>query len=45
MCECAVKSGIGGFDLTVRPGGKAEPSRVESVLPGLAEKAKKYNLA
>jgi sugar phosphate isomerase/epimerase len=45
MCECAVKSGIGGFDLTVRPGGKAEPSHVESVLPRLAEEAKKYNLA
>jgi sugar phosphate isomerase/epimerase len=45
MCECAVKSGIGGFDLTVRPGGKAEPSHVESVLPRLAEEAEKYNLA
>ena len=45
MCECAVKSGIGGFDLTVRNGGKAEPAYVESVLPRLAEEARKYNLA
>ncbi len=45
MCECAVKSEAGGFDLTVRPGGKAEPSHIESVLPRLAEEAKKYNLA
>jgi len=44
MCECLVKSGIGGFDLTVRPGGKVEPSQIESVLPGLAEEAKKFNL-
>ena len=28
MCECLVRSGIGGFDLTVRQGGKAEPSHI-----------------
>jgi L-ribulose-5-phosphate 3-epimerase len=45
MCECLVGSGIAGFDLTVRPGGKVEPSDVESALPSLAEKAEKHNLA
>lgn len=44
MCECLVRSGIGGFDLTVRPGGKAEPSQVESVLPRLVEEAGKSGL-
>ncbi len=45
MCECLVKSGIEGFDMTVRPGGKVEPASVETDLPKLVEKAKKYNLA
>jgi sugar phosphate isomerase/epimerase len=45
MCECAVKAGIGGFDLTVRKGGKIEPSNVETDLPKLVSQAKKYNLA
>lgn len=45
MCECLVKSGIEGFDMTVRAGGKVEPATVETDLPKLAEKAKKYNLA
>jgi sugar phosphate isomerase/epimerase len=45
MCECLVKSGIGGFDLTVRPGGKAEPADVETALPKLCAEAKKHNLA
>jgi L-ribulose-5-phosphate 3-epimerase len=44
MCECLVKSGIGGFELTVRPGGKVEPASVETVLPKLIDEAKKYNL-
>jgi L-ribulose-5-phosphate 3-epimerase len=44
MCECIAKSGIGGIDLTVRPGGKAEPSKVETDLPKLVDEAKKYNL-
>jgi L-ribulose-5-phosphate 3-epimerase len=44
MCECLVKSGISGFDLTVRPGGKVEPAIVESALPKLIDAAKKYNL-
>ncbi len=45
MCDCVEKSGIGGFDLTVRKGGKIEPANVEKELPELIEKAKKYNLA
>jgi len=45
MCECLVRSGIGGFDLTVRPGGKAEPTHIESVLPRMVEEAGKYGLA
>lgn len=44
MCECLVRSGIGGFDLTVRPGGKVEPAAVETTLPKLVDEAKKYNL-
>jgi sugar phosphate isomerase/epimerase len=45
MCESTAKSGIAGLDLTVRPGGKAEPAEVEEKLPKLVEEAKKYNLA
>jgi len=45
MCECLVKSGIGGFDLSVRSGGKVEPAEVETKLPKLVAEAKKYNLA
>ncbi len=45
MCDCLVKSGIGGFDLTVRPGGKIEPAVVETALPKLVDQAKKYNLS
>ena len=44
MCECLNKSGIEGFDLTVRPAGKVEPEKVEEDLPKLAGEAKKYNL-
>jgi L-ribulose-5-phosphate 3-epimerase len=44
MCECLVKSGMSGFDLTVRPGGKVEPATVESALPKIIDEAKKYNL-
>ncbi|HOS72995.1 MAG TPA: TIM barrel protein [Bacteroidales bacterium] len=44
MCECLKRSGIGGFDLTVRPGGKVIPERVENDLPRLAEEAEKYGL-
>jgi sugar phosphate isomerase/epimerase len=45
MCECVAKSGIGGLDLTVRPGGKVEPADVETALPKLVDEAKKYDLA
>jgi L-ribulose-5-phosphate 3-epimerase len=44
MCGCVAGSGLAGFDLTVRPGGKVEPGVVEKVLPELIEKAKKSNL-
>lgn len=43
-CECAARSGVGGFDLTVRPGAKVEPAKVETFLPELIEKARSYNL-
>jgi sugar phosphate isomerase/epimerase len=45
ICECLAKSGIGGLDLTVRPGGKVEPQAVETSLPELIERAGKYDLA
>lgn len=45
MCECLNRSGIEGFDLTVRRGGKVAPEKVEDDLPELAEEARKYNLA
>lgn len=45
MCECTVRSGIQGLDLTVRPKGYVEPSDVESKLPLLVSEAKKHNLA
>jgi sugar phosphate isomerase/epimerase len=45
MCECAAKSGISGLDLTVRPGGKVEPSSVDSLLPELVIEARRYNLS
>lgn len=44
MCECLVKSGIKGFDMTVRKGGKVEPATVETDLPKLVEQSKKFNL-
>jgi len=44
MCECITKSGIGGIDLVVRPGGRVEPAVVETELPRLVAEAKKYNL-
>lgn len=45
ICECVAKSGIGGLDLTVRPGGKVEPATVETDLPKLIDIAARYNLA
>ncbi|MBK7134416.1 MAG: sugar phosphate isomerase/epimerase [Bacteroidales bacterium] len=44
MCECIVKSGIGGIDLVVRPGGRVEPAVVEKELPERIAEAKKFNL-
>jgi sugar phosphate isomerase/epimerase len=45
ICECLLRSGIGGLDLTVRPGGKVEPEKVEALLPELVSRAGKYKLA
>ena len=45
ICECISKSGIGGIDLTVRPGGKVEPADVETKLPAFVTETRKYNLA
>jgi L-ribulose-5-phosphate 3-epimerase len=45
MCDCLKGSGIDGFDLTVRKGGKVEPKDVETRLPELADQASKQNLA
>lgn len=45
MCEVTSKCGIGGFDMTVRPGGKIVPEKVENDLPKLVAEAKKFNLA
>lgn len=45
ICECVTGSGIGGLDLTVRPGGKVEPADVEKSLPVLIEKAARFKLA
>ena len=44
MCETIVRSGIGGIDLVVRPGGRVEPAVVEKELPERIAEAKKYNL-
>jgi L-ribulose-5-phosphate 3-epimerase len=44
ICECSAKSGISGLDLTVRPGGKVEPTLVDSLLPMLVKEAGRYNL-
>jgi len=44
MCECIVKSGIGGIDLVVRPGGRVEPAVVEKELPERIEEARKFGL-
>lgn len=45
MCEVTSRCGIGGFDMTVRPGGKIEPAKVETDIPKLVAECKKYNLA
>ena len=45
MCECIKRSGINGFDLTVRPAGKVEPAKVESDLPKLVDEAKRHDLS
>lgn len=45
MCECVKKAGIGGFDMTVRKGGKIEPAVVETELPKLVKQAVNQGLA
>jgi sugar phosphate isomerase/epimerase len=45
MCEVVSRCGIGGWDMTVRPGGKIEPAKVETDLPKLVAESKKHNLA
>jgi sugar phosphate isomerase/epimerase len=44
MAETLAMAGIEGFDLTVRPGGRVEPERVEDDLPGIIEIGKKYGI-
>lgn len=44
MAETLAMAGIYGFDLTVRPGGKVEPERVEEDLPRVVETGKKFGL-
>lgn len=44
MCEVLERSGIGGFELTVRSMGKVDPEKVEEGLPLLVERAKKHGL-
>jgi sugar phosphate isomerase/epimerase len=44
ICDCIARSGIGGIDLTVRPGGKVEPGAVETSLPKLIHTAGKFHL-
>lgn len=44
VCECVAMAGIGGIDLTVRPGGRVEPSNVATDLPFYVERARKHGL-
>lgn len=45
IAETLAMSGVDGFDLTVRPGGKVIPERVKEDLPKFVETGNKYNLA
>jgi L-ribulose-5-phosphate 3-epimerase len=45
MAETVAMAGADGFDLTVRPRGKVEPSRVADDLPAVIEAGRKHNLA
>lgn len=44
ICECIAEAGIGGLDLTVRPGGKVEPQEVATSLPKLIARARNHHL-
>lgn len=45
MCEVTSAAGLGGFDLTIRKGGKVEPAEIDVKLPGLIKTAKDHKLA
>ena len=45
MAETLAMVGLDGLDLTVRPGGRVNPERVEDELPKVVEAARKYNLS
>lgn len=45
MAETLAMTGVDGLDLTVRPGGKVDPSRVADELPKVIEIGNKYDLA
>jgi L-ribulose-5-phosphate 3-epimerase len=45
MTDVIAEAGFDGIDLTVRPGGKVEPARVDNDLPKFAEAAKSRNLS
>ncbi len=44
MAETLAMAGVGGFELTVRRGGKVDPQRVTEQLPPVVETGKKYGL-
>lgn len=44
MAETLAMAGINGFDLSVRPGGRVEPERIDDELPKVIETGKKYGL-
>src|SRR4051794_6038876 len=44
MADTLADAGIDGFDLSVRPGGKVEPERVDQELPKFVEAIRKHNL-
>jgi L-ribulose-5-phosphate 3-epimerase len=44
MAETLAMSGLDGFDLSVRPGGRVEPKLVGAILPKMVELGKKYRL-
>lgn len=45
MAETLAMAGIDGFDLTVRPGGRVNPVKIEDELPKVVETGRKYGLS